>query len=323
MGRVVRLVAVPEGLPRPEDFEVVEVAVGEPGPGEVLVRNRYFQVSARLRTLFAGGVEGAPLPPVWVGEVPPSITVGEVVAVGDGAGRRVGELVSHWAGWREEVVVPAAGVTPLGDALPDPVAHLGSAWTAYAALTRFAKLRAGETVLVTAGGGGVGSIAGQLARVLGAGRVVATARTREKARRVVDELGFDAAFVVGAEPVEAADVIIDNVGGAHLRAVLDVARPGARVAMVGALAGQVDGSGTEAPVEIDSFGLILRGISLHGVTTRPDQHERDEWLVRFGGWLRSGALTFPHVRVPGIDAAPRALQEVFEGRHLGTVVVEL
>ncbi|SES42166.1 MDR family NADP-dependent oxidoreductase [Actinokineospora terrae] len=323
MGRVVRLVAVPEGLPRPEDFEVVEVAVGEPGPGEVLVRNRYFQVSARLRTLFAGGVEGAPLPPVRVGEVPPSITVGEVVAVGDGVALRVGELVSHWAGWREEAVVPEAGVTPLGDALPDPVAHLGSTWTAYAALTKFAKLRAGETVLVTAGGSGVGSIVGQLARVLGAGRVVATARTREKARRLVDELGFDAAFVVGEEPVEAADVIIDNVGGAQLRAVLDVARPGARVALVGALAGQVDGSGTEAPVEIDSFGLILRGISLHGVTTRPDQHERDEWLARFGDWLRSGALTFPHVRVPGIDAAPRALQEVFEGRHLGTVVVEL
>ncbi|WP_285470044.1 MDR family NADP-dependent oxidoreductase [Actinokineospora globicatena] len=323
MSREVRLVAVPEGLPGPEHFEVVDVPVREPGPGEVLVRNRYFPVSARLRTLLVGGVEGAPLPPVRVGEVPPSITLGEVVAVGGGDGPRVGEWVSHWDGWREESVVPVDGCTPLGDWLPDPVAHLGSWWTSYAALTRHARLRSGETVLVTAGAGGVGSIVGPLARLLGAGRVIATARTREKAQRLVHELGYDAAFVVGEERVEAADVIVDNVGGATLRALLDVAKPGARVALVGALEGQLTGSGTTAPVELDTFGLILRGISLHGVNNRPDQDERDDWLGRLGGWLRSGALTFPHVRVSGIDSAPRALQEVIAGHHLGTVVVEL
>ncbi|MBM7774213.1 2-alkenal reductase [Actinokineospora baliensis] len=319
MAKEVRLAKIPEGEPGPEHFEVVGVPVGEPGPGEVVVRNRYFQVSARLRTLLAGDIEGTPLPPVRVGEVPPSITVGEVVAVGAGSESRVGELVSHWAGWREYAVLPAAARTVLDDRLPDPVAHLGSGWTAYAALTRHARLRHGETVLVTAGGGGVGSLVGPLARVLGAGRVVATARTRAKAARVVEELGYDAAYVVGAEELEEVDVVVDNVGGADLRAALAVARPGARVALVGALSGQAGA----APVEVDTFGLILRGISLHGVNTRPDPHERDEWLTRFGGWLRSGELTFPHVRVEGIDAAPRALQEVIEGRHVGTVAVYL
>ncbi|WP_253891367.1 zinc-binding dehydrogenase [Actinokineospora diospyrosa] len=317
--REVRLAAIPEGVPGQEHFEVVSAPVADPGPGEVLVRNRYFQVSARLRTLLAGDIEGTPLPPVRVGEVPPSITVGEVVAVGAGGGARVGEVVSHWAGWREYAVLPVAACTPLGDSLPDPVAHLGSGWTSYAALTVHARLRAGETVLVTAGGGGVGSLVGPLARVLGAGRVVATARTREKADRVVAELGYDAAYVVGTDAIEDVDVVVDNVGGADLRAALAAARPGARVALVGALSGQAGA----APVELDTFGLILRGISLHGVNTRPDPDERDEWLARFGGWLRSGALTFPHVRVSGIDSAPRALQEVIEGRHVGTVAVYL
>ncbi|MFD9735298.1 MDR family NADP-dependent oxidoreductase [Umezawaea sp. NPDC059074] len=325
MSREVRLVAVPEGLPRPEHFEVVTTPVPTPSAGQVLVRNRFFQVSARLRTLLSGAAEGTPLPSVRPGESPPSATVGEVVTAPEDSGLSPGDLVFHWLGWREHAVLPAEACVPLGDALPDPVAHLGSGWTAYTALTRYGALVPGETVLVTAGAGGVGSLAGQIARALGAGRVIGTTGSPEKADRMTADLGYDTVLVGGAPLTEEVDVVVDNVGGDHLRAAVARARPGARIVLVGTLASQLRPrlSGAVAPVELDAFQLILKGITLRGFSDPGDPRAKAEWTERFGTWLRDGAITFSHVRVRGIDHAAEALHDVIGGRHVGTVVVEL
>jgi NADPH-dependent curcumin reductase CurA len=103
------------------------------------------------------------------------------------------------------------------------------------------------------------------------------------------------------------------------------ARRGARFVLVGALAGQLspDRDGGSAPAEIDTFRLVNQGVSLYGYSGQDYPEVAAEWTERFGGWLRSGEIAFPHVRIPGMDRAPRALQELFEGRHFGTVVVEL
>lgn len=312
---------MPVGLPRPDDFTVVTVPMPVPAAGEVVVRNRLFQVSARLRTLLSGAVEGTPLPPVRVGEVPPSAAIGEIVSAPEGSGLRPGELVRHWLGWREHAVLPAAACVPVGDALPDPVAHLGSGWTAYAALTHYGRLQPGETVLVTGGAGGVGSLAGQFARQLGAARVLGTTGRPAKADRMRAELGYD---TVNGTP-EGVDVVIDNVGGEQLRAAIAAARPGARVVLVGTLASQLspDQPGGAAPVELDTYALILKGITLHGFTDPGDAEARTRWLSQFGGWLRTGKVSFPHVRISGIERAGAALDEVMHGRHTGTVLVEL
>ena len=325
MSREVRLATVPEGLPRPEHFEVVTTPVPTPAAGEVLVRNRFFQVSARLRTLLSGAAEGTPLPSVRPGESPPSATVGEVVTAPQGSGLRPGDLVFHWLGWREHAVLPAEACVPLGDALPDPVAHLGSGWTAYTALTRYGGLVPGDTVLVTAGAGGVGSLAGQIARELGAGRVIGTTGSPEKADRMTADLGYDTVLVGGAPLTEEVDVVVDNVGGDHLRAAVAHARPGARIVLVGTLAAQLVPhlSGAVAPVELDAFQLVLKGITLRGFRDPGDPSAKAEWTERFGTWLRDGVITFPHVRVPGIDHAAEALHDVIGGKHVGTVVVEL
>jgi NADPH-dependent curcumin reductase CurA len=112
---------------------------------------------------------------------------------------------------------------------------------------------------------------------------------------------------------------------ASLTAAVRAARRGARFALVGALSGQLSppGDGGSAPAKIDTFRLIGQGISLHGYSGQDHPDVRAEWTKHFGDWLRSGEITFPHVRIPGMDRAPRALQELFEGRHFGTVVVEL
>ncbi|MEU6407517.1 NADP-dependent oxidoreductase [Microbispora sp. NPDC046933] len=329
--REIRLAEVPSGLPGPEHLTVAEVPLPVPGAGEVLVRNRWFQVFPSLRTLIAGGVPGTPFPPLRPGDTLFGPAVGEVVAAPDGGDLRPGDLVAHFRGWREYAAVPASA--PLGDALPDPAAHLAQGVTAYAALTRIARLRRGETVLVTGGAGGVGSLAGQIARRLGAARVIGTTGSPAKAERMTAELGYDAVVLrdgtpIGGRLAEAApggvDVVVDTVGGEQLQAAVAAARPGARLVVVGTLSTQLSAAadGTTAPVELDAFQLIARNITLRGLTGVDDE-TRAEWTERFGAWLRSGAVTFPHTRITGIESAPRALRELFEGRHVGTVVIEV
>ncbi|OPG07915.1 NADP-dependent oxidoreductase [Microbispora sp. GKU 823] len=334
--REIRLAEVPSGLPGPTHLTVAEVPLPVPGAGEVLVRNRWFQVFPSLRTLIAGGVPGTPFPPLRPGDTLFGPAVGEVVTASfgkgtDDSGLRPGDLVAHFRGWREYAVVPVSA--PLGDALPDPAAHLASGATAYAALTRIARLRAGETVLVTGGAGGVGSLAGQIARLLGAGRVIGTTGSPAKAERMMAELGYDAVVLRDGSPIggrlaEAApdgvDVVVDTVGGEQLQAAAAAARPGARLVVVGTLATQLSAAsgGTTAPVELDAFQLIAKNITLRGLTGVDDEIHA-EWTERFGAWLRSGAIAFPHTRIAGIENAPRALRELFEGRHVGTVVIEV
>ncbi|WP_432929898.1 MDR family NADP-dependent oxidoreductase [Microbispora sp. CA-135349] len=334
--REIRLAEVPSGLPGPEHLTVAEVPLPVPEAGEVLVRNRWFQVFPSLRTLIAGGVPGTPFPPLRPGDTLFGPAVGEVVAVPfaegtEDGGLRPGDLVAHFRGWREYAAVPVAA--PLGDALPDPAAHLAPGATAYAALTRVARLRAGETVLVTGGAGGVGSLAGQIARLLGAARVIGTTGSPAKAERMIAELGYDAVVLrdgsaIDGRLAEAApdgvDVVVDTVGGEQLQAAVAAARPGARLVVVGTLATQLSAAsgGTTAPVELDAFQLIARNITLRGLTGIDDE-THVEWTERFGAWLRSGAVAFPHTRIAGIESAPRALRELFEGRHMGTVVIEV
>lgn len=336
--REIRLATLPDGLPKPEHFTIASTPPPVPGDGDVLVRNRFFHVFPALRMLLGEGVPGAPFPPLRPGDVLFGAAIGEVVSAPPGTDLRPGDLVRHFLGWREYAAVPAGQCAPVDDVLPDPVVHLGSAAIAYTALTRDAPVRRGDTVFVTGGAGGVGSMAGQIARLLGAGRVVGSTGSPAKAERLVAELGYDAAVIRGAGPdaepiaaqlAEAApdgiDVLVDNVGGEQLQSAIGAARTGARFVIVGALAGQMAPglSGTTAPVEIDTFQLITKRIGMRGFGGLDGGQERPSWAERVGGWLRSGELTFPHVRVAGIDRAPQALQEVIDGRHLGTVVVEL
>ncbi|MER5475928.1 NADP-dependent oxidoreductase [Streptomyces sp. NPDC002734] len=334
--RAIRLETSPDGLPKPEHFAVVTQPLGPPGPGQVVVRNDHFLVFPGLRTLVGGEVEGVPLPPIKAGDLLFGPAVGEVVAAGADSPLKPGDTVTHLLGWRGHALLDADACAPVGEALPDPVAHLSSGSAAYGALTRLAELRSGETVLVTGAAGAVGSLAGPVARLLGAGKVIGSTRSPAKADRLLKELGYDAVVVPGdpsgtpAEQLrraapEGLDVVVDTVGGEQLTAALTVARRGARLALVGALSGQLSPGlrGGSAPVEIDSYRVLTHGITLRGYSGVDHPDVPEEWVARFGAWLRSGEISFPHVRIPGIERAPAALWELFEGRHFGTVVVEL
>ncbi|MCT9930615.1 NADP-dependent oxidoreductase [Planotetraspora sp. A-T 1434] len=315
----VRLTA--HGRPGLERFRIVETPVPVPGPGQVLVRNRYLAMRAAMGLLMAGGEPT--MPAYRPGEAMWGPAVGEVVA-GDWT---PGILVAHDLGWREYALLEAAGVRELPE-LADPVAHLAQAETAYAGLVEAARLRPGDTVFVSSAAGSIGTMAGQIARLKGAGRVVGSAGSAAKVAWLVGELGFDAAFDHHEEALaerlrevapEGVDVYFDNVGGEQLVAAIEVANPGARMALCGALAGQTGRTG-QGLATVDTRALIAKRISLRGFTARDHPGLGREEIA---GWLRDGRLTVPVTRFAGLREAPRALLELLDGRHTGTVIVEL
>jgi NADPH-dependent curcumin reductase CurA len=328
--REVRLAARPSGPLSDELFEIAEVPIPEPGSGQVLVRNMVMSVAAVMRTLL-DEVTGLPMPAYRVGEPLYGPAIGEVLAA-PGTDFAPGDLVQHHQGWREYALLAADGVQRLDtNLLPDPAAYLSQGPTAWMGVVRGAEVRPGDTVFVSGAAGGVGSMTGQAARLRGAGRVIGSTGSAEKAKRLVAELGYDAVVIRGAGPFEkqlrgaapdGIDAMIDNVGGEQLLAGLAVANRNARIALVGALSSQLgDSSGGTVP--IDTLSLVGRGITLCGIALYDHLDLVAEWHRVFGQGLREGTLSFPHGRLHGIEQAPRALRELVEGRHLGAVLVEL
>ncbi|WP_028925098.1 MDR family NADP-dependent oxidoreductase [Pseudonocardia acaciae] len=312
----------------PEHFEIVDAPVGSPGLGQVLVRNTHLAMRPLMRSLMAG--TRLPVPPYVPGEVMWGPAAGEVVE--GTAELPAGTPVAHVQGWREYAVCPADRVRVVPEGA-DPVGQLVQADTAYVGLVGIAGVREGDTVFVSSAAGSVGTMVGQIARLRGAGRVVGSAGSARKVRWLVDELGFDAAFdhregPVAARLAEAApdgiDVYFDNVGGEQLQAAVELARPGARIALCGALSGQLgEGADDTAPVLLDSLVLQSRQITVRGFVTSANPELQREGLREVTRWLRRGEITVPVRRFQGLDEAPRALLELLRGEHLGNVIVEL
>lgn len=335
-GREIRLKTCAIGLPRADDFEIVDVPRPDPRSDEVLLRNRYSRISASLRMMIseaASDVPGVPFPALRPGDTLAEEALGEVVSAPMGSGLVPGDLVLHSLGYREYAAVPLSDCVHVGTPLPQDAAHLSHGWTAYAALTQGVQILADDTVFVTSGAGAIGSMAGQIARLLGAGKIIGSTGSKEKAQRMVEELGYDAAVIRGVGPIgdqlmEVApgglDVVLDSVGGEQLKAAVGAARQGARFVIVGALSGQLasGGTGRIAPVELDSFQLLLKKLTMRGYSADDDPDVRAEWTQRFAAWLQSGDISFPHVVVTGIEAGPEAIQAVAEGKYFGTVLMK-
>ncbi|MET8578582.1 NADP-dependent oxidoreductase [Streptomyces sp. NPDC005012] len=328
--RLVRLVRRPAGLPTPDDFALERVPVSRPEAGQVLVRNTHFLVFPGLRTLIGGETRDIPLPPLNPGDTLFGPAIGEVV---DGPLEK-GRLVLHLQGWREYATLASADCRLLGGTLPDPVAHLAQGSAPYGALTRLAEVRAGDTVFVTGAAGAVGTLAGQIARLLGAARVIGSTGSPDKARRLKAELGYDAAVLRGAAPIggqlavaapDGIDVVLDTVGGEQLTAAVHAANRRARFALVGALGGQMspDRAGGSAPAVLDTFRLLTGGITIAGYSGMDHPDVEADWEARFGDWLRRGDIRFPYTPFRGIESAPEALPQLIAGRSFGAAIVEL
>ncbi|HEY3873433.1 MAG TPA: NADP-dependent oxidoreductase [Actinocrinis sp.] len=330
--REVHLVARPHGALTDDLFRIAELPIPEPAPGQVLVRNTVMAVAAVMRTLMNEiDTPGVRFQSYELGAPPHGPAVGEVVAA-PGTALAPGDLVSHRQGWREYSLVAEADARRLEPgALPDPAAYLAQGATAWMGVVRGAEVRDGDTVFVSGAAGGVGTLAGQAARLRGAARLIGSTSTKAKADYLTAELGYDAVVLRGTAPIEeqlraaapdGIDAVIDNVGGEQLEAAIAVARRRARIAVVGALSSQLSDAAPQK-TGVDTLSLVSRGITLRGVALFDHFDIAPEWYHVFAAGLRDGTLKFPHARLKGIDQAPRALRELVEGRHIGAVVVDL
>lgn len=202
LSREWHLVSRPVGVPKPEDFALVEAEVKQPGEGQVLVRNKYLSVDPYMRGRMSAAKSY--VAPFELGKVMQGGAVGEVVA-SNAEGIEAGDHVLHFFGWREFAVVDAkqaVKVDPEAAPLSTYLGVLGmTGLTAYAGLLRTASFKEGDSVFVSGAAGAVGSQVGQIAKLKGASRVIGSAGSDEKVKLLVEEYGFDAAFNYKNGPV--------------------------------------------------------------------------------------------------------------------------
>ncbi len=322
----------PRGMVEPDVVRLEEGAVPEPGPGEALVAVRYLSIDPTIR----GWMNDAAgyLPPIAIGEVIRSGGVGEVIA-SRSERYRSGDLVIGTTGWQDYVV--AGGDHRAMHVLPpgiSPTAALGvfgaTGMTAYFGMLEVGRVAEGDTVVVSGAAGAVGSVAGQIARIKGAGRVVGIAGTPAKCAWVVDELGFDAAIDYRAEDVAARlreecprgiDLYFDNVGGEILDACLGRLALRGRVLLCGAISGYNDA--TRAPGPANYINLLVRRGRMEGFIIL-------DYLGRFGAalpemeaWVAAGEIKHAEHIVEGLERAPEALNLLFTGGNTGKVIVKV
>ncbi|MGW2744961.1 NADP-dependent oxidoreductase [Streptomyces sp. NPDC001450] len=325
------LLSRPVGWPKPEDFALVEAPVPAIGEGQVLVRNKYLSVDPYMRGRMSDAKSY--LPPFELGKVMQGGAVGEVVE-SNAEGIAVGDHVLHFFGWREYAAVDAKQAVKVDPAAAPLSTYLGvlgmTGLTAYAGLLRTASFKEGDVVFVSGAAGAVGSQVGQLAKLMGASRVIGSAGSDEKVKLLVEEYGFDAAFNYKKGPVseqlrEAApdgiDVYFDNVGGDHLEAAIGSLNQGGRIAICGMIS--VYNNTEPAPGPKNLVRLIQTRGRMEGFLVGDHYDLQPQFVAEVGPWVASGQLKYRETVVEGIENNLEAFLGVLRGDNTGKMIVKL
>jgi len=331
VNKQIRLASRPSGWVDEQNFTVTDAKIARPNDGEVLVRNIFMSVDPYMRGRM-NDVKSY-IPPFQVGEVLQAGVVGQVMESRfDGIAE--GDYVMGMLGW-ENFSVSDGRLLRKIPAGPVPLSyHLGilgmPGMTAYVGLMKIAEAKPGDNVFVTAASGAVGSVVGQLARILGC-HVAGSAGSDEKVGLLTDEFGYDSAFNYKtseslAESVKTAcpdgvDVLFENVGGEILEAVLWNMRDYGRIALCGMIA---DYNLEEPQPGPRGMMLIIgRRIKLQGfiVTDHPEACE--EYVRKAIGWLQEGKLKYRESIAEGVESAPQAFIDLLQGRNTGKQIVQL
>jgi NADPH-dependent curcumin reductase CurA len=310
------------------DFELVETDPPAPRDGQVLVKVRFLSLDPYMRGRMDDARSYAPSQEL--GQVMVGGTAGEVVESRHPA-FQAGDAVVGMGGWQELFLSDGQGLRKVDAATLPLSAHLGPAGmpgvTAWYGLDRVGQPRAGETALVTAAAGAVGSVAGQLARLRGC-RAVGVAGGPAKCAHVVGDLGFDACVDYRApdfrEALKAAcpsgvDFVFENVGGPVLDAALARMNPFGRVALCGLVAGY---QGGEIPIRGVRLLLVNR-VRLQGFIVSDHLDLWPQAIRELAGLLASGKLRYRETVADGIESAPRAFVGMLRGENLGKQLVRV
>ena len=332
--RRVVLAARPRGAATLESFRLEESALPIPGDGQVLLRTLWLSLDPYMR----GRMSDAPsyAAPAVVGDAMPGGTVSRVEASRH-PNFTAGDLVLAYGGWQEYALSDGKGLLKLPADYPNPSYALGvlgmPGFTAYMGLLDIGKPKPGETVVVAAATGAVGSVVGQIAKLKGC-RVVGVAGGAQKCSWAVRELGFDACIDHHAADLPAAlaqacasgsDVYFENVGGKVFRAVLPLLNTHARIPLCGLISQY-----NEAPEQgTDTAPLLMRTVLVKRLTLR-GFIIFDDYGGRFGefqeameAWVRSGQVRYREDVVAGLENAPAAFLGLLQGRNFGKLIVRV
>ncbi|THD80895.1 MAG: NADP-dependent oxidoreductase [Phenylobacterium sp.] len=327
--RQIVLDQIPQGKLGPEHFKLVEAAVPHPGDGEVLVRTRYISLDAANRAWMQGATYRSAL---TSGQVMAGGSLSEVVESRDPS-LKPGDLVWGDVGWQEYAVAPAKRLAKL-PAL-EPVTHLLSVYgvaglTAYFGLLECGRPNAGETVVVSAAAGSVGSLVGQIAKIKEC-RVVGVAGGEAKGRWLVDELGFDAAIDYKAGNLrgqlkaacpDGVDVYFDNTGGDILEACLFAMNLHGRIACCGAVS-QYDGAApAHGPRGVPGL-IVTKRLTLKGFVVMDFDDKREQALKDLQTWVAEGKLKVQEDILEGLENTPAALIGLLNGENRGKRMVKV
>jgi hypothetical protein len=332
--RRIVLAARPQGEPRDEDFRLETVDLPVPAEGQVLLRTIYLSLDPYMRGRMNAGPSYAP--PVEVGQVMEGGTVSGVVE-SRSPDFAPGDIVLGYTGWQEYAVAAANSLRKLDPARAPVRTALGvmgmPGLTAYTGLLNIGQPKPGETVVVAAASGAVGSVVGQIAKIKGC-RAVGIAGGKRKCDFVVDELGFDACINHQSPPLaqnlktacpEGVDVYFENVGGRVFNAILPLMNPFGRVPVCGLIAHY---NLAELARGIDRVPLLMGAILVKRLTFRgfivtDFAAQKDDFQRDMIQWLRADKVKYREDVVDGLENAVAAFQGLFNGKNFGKLLVRL
>lgn len=334
--RRIVLAARPHGAPDPaKDFRIERGSLPEPADGQVLLRTLYLSIDPYMRGRMSDGPSYAE--PVKLGDVMVGGTVSKVEK-SKHPKYKEGDVLLSYSGWQDYAISDGTGLMPIDTSAGPMSTALGvlgmPGFTAYMGLLDIGAPKSGETVVVAAATGAVGSVVGQIAKLKGC-RVVGIAGGPEKCKYAKKELGFDEcldhrskdlANQLAAACDKGIDVYFENVGGEIFFAVLPLLNTKARIPVCGLIANYND---TELPPGPDRSSLILRQIlvkrlKMQGfIITEDYGHRYFEFLQEMSKWVKEGKIRYREDIVEGLEAAPQALVDVLAGKNFGKMVVHV
>jgi NADPH-dependent curcumin reductase CurA len=328
--RQFRLAIRPSGLVDDRTFAMSTKPAPVPGAGEALVRALYLSLDPTNR-IWITDMEQY-MPPVQIGEVMRGFGIGQVVTSSHPE-LAAGDLVSGMLGWQDYTIAGPANPMqklPAGMALPIPtLMHIVgiTGLTAYFGLTDLGAPKAGETLLVSAASGAVGSMVGQIGKCLGM-RVVGITGGAEKCRHIVQELGFDAAVdyraadfhaqLVAATP-QGVDVNFENAGGEIMDAVIHRMNLHSRLVLCGLISSYNEGGKSLG----DFTQLLMKRITVRGFIILDYVPRFGEGVMQLVQWVMEGRLKHQETIVDGLEHAPEALNRMFDGNKMGKLMVKV
>ena len=329
--RRVVLVSRPVGMPEESDFEVIDEDVAAPSDGDVVVMVDVLSIDAFIRTVLD---EGSYHASVGLGETVSALGVGRVVA-SSSAAFAPGDVVVGPLAAQTVATLPAGALSKVDVSRVPATTYLGAlgvttGLTAYFGVVAVGDVRAGDTVVVSGAAGAVGSVAGQIARIAGAGTVIGIAGGSEKVAFLVDELGFhagidykhdDVASRLGELAPDGIDVFYDNVGGDILDAALLHIKEGSRVVICGGISQYQAMSDVTGPRNY--LKLAERHARMEGFAVTHFAQRFDEARTAITGWLEQGSLIVHEHVEHGIERFPNALRTLLSGGHRGKMLLDL